>query len=268
MKKTLFSLLLVIILLFCSCTVKVNDDKAKNNTTKGNTTTQTTDNTTTSEVETTGVRTFYTKEIKEDSSDPYSSLIKNKCNDIVRYWEGGIEQDKKFGFDYYIRNFDDLYYFLYDLDKDGTNELLLGTLQRVGIDYEDITAPEKICITSIYTIKNGKAVKVDNGILTVYYIIIIDRILYSNGVIVTEWGKEKKPCYSAAALENGEMKMKSYVLYGDTGLDGDFLKVVNFDGMDTVKITNNEYYSLYNKYIGDAKAVDIDWKRIDEYSVK
>lgn len=89
MKKTLFSLLLVIILLFCSCTVKVNDDKAKNNTTKGNTTTQTTNNTTISEVETTGVRTFYTKEIKEDSSDPYSSLIKNKCNDIVRYWEGG-----------------------------------------------------------------------------------------------------------------------------------------------------------------------------------
>lgn len=79
MKKTLFSLLLVIIILFSSCTVN----------TKGNTTTQTTDNTTTSEVETTGVRTFYTKEIKEDSSDPYSSLIKNKCNDIVRYWEGG-----------------------------------------------------------------------------------------------------------------------------------------------------------------------------------
>ena len=62
--------------------------------------------------------------------------------------------------------------------------------------------------------------------------------------------------------------MKSYVLYGDTGLDGDFLKVVNFDGMDTVKITNDEYYSIYNQYCGDAKVVNIDWKRIDEYSVK
>lgn len=258
MKKTLFSLLLVIIILFSSCTVN----------TKGNVTTQTTDNITTLEVGTTSEKPFYTKEIKTDVSDPYSSLIKEKCDYITTFWKDVNPEDKKRGFDYYIRNFDDLYYFLYDLDKDGTNELLLGTLQRVGIDYEDITAPEKICITNIYTIKDGKAVKVDNGILTVYYIIIIDRILYSNGVIVTEWGNEKKPCYSAAALENGEMKMKSYVLYGDTGLDGDFLKVVNFDGMDTVKITNNEYYSLYNKYIGDAKAVDIDWKRIDEYSVK
>lgn len=258
MKKTIFFLLLVIIILFSSCTVN----------TKGNVTTQTTDNITTLEVGTTTEKPFYTKEIKTDVSDPYSSLIKEKCDYITTFWKDVNPEDKKFGFDYYIRNFDDLYYFLYDLDKDGTNELLLGTLQRVGIDYEDITAPEKICITNIYTIKDGKAVKVDNGILTVYYIIIIDRILYSNGVIVTEWGKEKKPCYSAAALENGEMKMKSYVLYGDTGLDGDFLKVVNFDGMDTVKITNNEYYSLYNKYIGDAKAVDIDWKRIDEYSVK
>lgn len=111
MKKTLFSLLLVIIILFSSCTVN----------TKGNTTTQTTDNTTTSEVETTGVRTFYTKKIKEDSSDPYSSLIKEKCDYITTFWKDVNPEDKKFGFDYYIRNFDDLYYFLYDLDKDGTN---------------------------------------------------------------------------------------------------------------------------------------------------
>lgn len=267
MKKTLFSLLLVIILLFCSCTVKVNDDKAKNNTTKGNTTTQTTDNTTTSEVETTGVRTFYTKEIKEDSSDPYSSLIKNKCNDIVRYWEGGIEQDKKFGFDYYIRNFDDLYYFLYDLDKDGTNELLLGTLQRVGIDYEDITAPEKICISSIYTVKDGKTVKVDTGSWW-DFVIIIDRILYSNGVIVVKWGNEEIPCYAAWTLENEELNIKCYVRHSAGDPEKGYYKAINFHNLSETSISKDEYYSLYNKYIGDAKAVDIDWKRIDEYSVK
>ena len=73
MKKTVFSLLLVIIILFCSC--------SRN--TKNNTTTQTTDNTTTSEVSTTGVRTFYTKEFKEDPADPYSILLKKRCTDMV-----------------------------------------------------------------------------------------------------------------------------------------------------------------------------------------
>ena len=262
MKKTVFSLLLVIIILFCSCTTKVKD-----NTTKDNPITQKNDNITTSEVSTTGVRTFYTKEFKEDPADPYSILLKKRCNDLVSYWQGANEEDKQFGFDYYIRDFEDLYYFLYDLDKDGTNELLLGTLQRVGIDYENINSPEKICISSLYTVKNGKAVKVDNGVW-MNYIIIMERILYSNGVIVTKWGKEIKPCYSAAAFENGEMNMKCYILYDDTGIDGDFLKVTNFDTMKTVKIKKDEYYSIYNQYCGNAKVVDIDWKRIDEYSVK
>ena len=262
MKKTVFSLLLITIILFCSCTTKVKD-----NTTKDNPITQKNDNITTSEVSTTGVRTFYTKEFKEDPADPYSILLKKRCNDLVSYWQGANEEDKQFGFDYYIRDFEDLYYFLYDLDKDGSNELLLGTLQRVGIDYEDINSPEEICISSLYTVKKGKAVKVDNGVW-MNYIIIMERILYSNGVIVTKWGKKIKPCYSAAAFENGEMNMKCYILYDDTGIDGDFLKVTNFDTMKTVKIKNDEYYSIYNQYCGNAKVVDIDWKRIDEYSVK
>ena len=259
MKKTVFSLLLITIILFCSCTTKVKD-----NTTKDNPTTKKTDNTTTSEVSTTSSKPFYTKEIKEDPADPYSSLIKEMCDNIMECWNSTIPEYKEKGLENYIKRFDDLFYFLYDLDKDGTNELLLGTIQKVGTDFEDINAPEKICISSLYTVKNGKAVKVDNGVW-MNYIIIMERILYSNGVIVTKWGKEIKPCYSAAAFENGEMNMKCYILYDDTGIDGDFLKVTNFDTMKTVKIKNDEYYSIYNQYCGNAKVVDIDWKRIDEY---
>ncbi len=257
MKKTVFSLLLITIILFCSCSRNI----------KNNTTTQTADNTTTSEVSTTSAKPFYTQEIKTEMSDPYSSLIKEMCDNIMECWNSTIPEYKEKGLENYIKRFDDLFYFLYDLDKDGTNELLLGTIQKVGTDFEDINAPEKICISSLYTVKNGKAVKVDNGVW-MNYIIIMERILYSNGVIVTKWGKEIKPCYSAAAFENGEMNMKCYILYDDTGIDGDFLKVTNFDTMKTVKIKNDEYYSIYNQYCGNAKVVDIDWKRIDEYSVK
>ena len=213
---------------------------------------------------TTGVRTFYTKEFKEDPADPYSSLLKKRCTDMVSYWQGANEEDKQFGFDYYIRDFEDLYYFLYDLDKDGSNELLLGTLQRVGIDYEDINAPEKICISSVYTIKDGKAVKVARSIGW-QFVIYIDRILYSNGIIVTQWGNEKVPCYSAVALENGELNLKCYVRHSAGDPEKGYYKAINFNNLGEISISKDEYYSIYNQYCGNAKVVDIDWKRIDEY---
>ena len=262
MKKTVFSLLLITIILFCSCTTKVKD-----NTTKDNPITKKTDNTTTSEVSTTGVRTFYTKEFKEDPADPYSILLKKRCNDLVSYWQGANEEDKQFGFDYYIKYFNDLYYFLYDLDKDGTNELLLGTIQKVGTDYEDIYAPEKICISSIYTIKDGKAVKVDTGSWW-EFVIIIDRILYSNGVIVVKWGNEEIPCYAAWLLENEKLNIKCYVRHSAGDPEKGYYKAINFNNLGETSISKDEYYSIYNQYCGNAKVVDIDWKRIDEYSVK
>lgn len=267
MKKSLFSLLLVIILLFCSCTVKVNDNKAKDNTTKDNTTTQTTDNTTTSEVETTSSKPFYTKSIKTDESDPYSSLIKEMCDEIKESWDKALPEDKQYGFDNYIGLYREIYYYLYDLDKDGIEELLLGTSQKVGIDYEDFSAPRKICITSVYTVKKGKAAKVDIGNWW-NFVIIQDRVLYSNGVIVTKWGNKKIPSYSDLAFENGELVIKCYVTHEDSDPNKEFYKVTNFDNLDKTSISKDEYYSLYNKYIGDAKVVNIDWKRIDEYSMK
>lgn len=262
MKKTVFSLLLITIILFCSCTTKVKD-----NTTKDNPITQKTDNTTTSEVSTTSSKPFYTKEIKENSADPYSSLIKEMCDNIMECWNSTIPEYKEKGLENYIKRFDDLFYFLYDLDKDGTNELLLGTIQKVGTDFEDINAPEKICISSVYTIKDGKAVKVARSIGW-QFVIYIDRILYSNGIIVTQWGNEKVPCYSAVALENGELNLKCYVRHSAGDPEKGYYKAINFNNLGEISISKDEYYSIYNQYCGNAKVVDIDWKRIDEYSVK
>ena len=257
MKKTVFSLLLITIILFCSCSRNI----------KNNTTTQTADNTTTSEVSTTSAKPFYTQEIKTEMSDPYSSLIKEMCDNIMKCWNSTIPEYKEKGLENYIKRFDDLFYFLYDLDKDGTNELLLGTIQKVGTDFEDINAPEKICISSIYTIKDGKAVKVDTGSWW-EFVIIIDRILYSNGVIVVKWGDEKIPNYAAWTLNNGKLDTRCYVTQESTDPEKGYLKVINFHNLEKTSISKDEYYSIYNQYCGNAKVVDIDWKRIDEYSVK
>ena len=259
MKKTVFSLLLVIIILFCSCTTIVKD-----NTTKDNPITKKNDNTTTSEVSTTSSKPFYTKEIKENSADPYSSLIKEMCDNIMKCWNSTIPEYKEKGLENYIKRFDDLFYFLYDLDKDGTNELLLGTIQKVGTDFEDIYAPEKICISSIYTIKDGKAVKVDTGSWW-DFVIIQDRVLYSNGIIVTKWGIKNIPSYSDLAFENGKLVIKCYITHEDIDPNKEYFKVINFDNLNKKSISKDEYYSIYNQYCGNAKVVDIDWKRIDEY---
>ena len=262
MKKTVFSLLLVIIILFCSCTTKVKD-----NTTKDNPITKKTDNTTTSEVSTTSSKPFYTKEIKENSADPYSSLIKEMCDNIKESWERALPEDKQYGFDNYIGLYREIYYYLYDLDKDGTEELLLGTSQKVGNDYEDFFAPRKICITSVYTVKNGEAVKVDSNIWW-DFVIIQDRVLYSNGIIVTKWGIKNIPSYSDLAFENGKLVIKCYITHEDIDPNKEYFKVINFDNLNKKSISKDEYYSIYNQYCGNAKVVDIDWKRIDEYSVK
>ena len=80
-----------------------------------------------------------------------------------------------------------MYYFLYDLNGDGIKELLFGGYMKIGYDIEAHNPPVKICITDVYTIKNGKAENIDSqSKLSEYF--IRDRYLLSNGMIVTKLG--------------------------------------------------------------------------------
>lgn len=261
--KKMNAILLVLALIFlCACT-SANNDK---NLTKDNTTTQTTDNTTTSEVETTSEKPFYTKEIKTNISDPYSYVILEKCKKTEEYLNVNIPNDPDTGksFEEKVKEYYymDVYYYLYDLDSDGTDELLLGSWMSVGNDIEAIN-PVKLCVTNIYTIKNGKAVQVE-GTDWFSTDLFLDRIVYSNGMIVTTTGNRVDPGYFILGYENGKIDPKCYTLHAD-----DYRKIDDFISFSNeIVISKKEYDQLYKKFCGDAKAVDIDWKRIDEYSVK
>ena len=38
-----------------------------------------------------------------------------------------------------------------------------------------------------------------------------------------------------------------------------------FEKWEEKEISQKEYYSIFNQFCGNAKPVEIDWKRIDEY---
>ena len=44
-----------------------------------------------------------------------------------------------------------------------------------------------------------------------------------------------------------------------------YVKIVDIDKWENKEISQKEYYSIFDQFCGDAKKVDIDWKRIDEY---
>lgn len=257
MKKFVLFFLSFSIVFLCSCTAKYNENNP-DFTSLEKTTMQNNEN------EATTVKQFYTKPIQTDPNDPYSYIVKQICESTKKSWDGRDLNVPEFNesFEECIKlyYYMDVYYFMYDLDNDGSKELLLGSWMRIGNDIESENIQRKICLTNIYTIKNGKAVQVE-GITWFDTEIIQARILYSNGLIVTKTGHDVDPGYFILGYENGKLVPKCYTIHGD-----DYRKIVDFDRFsEEIIISKREYKKLYNDFCGKAKVVDIDWKFIDEY---
>ena len=206
---------------------------------------------------------FYANEISVDPADPYSAFIKKSCEEKVKVWQEVANEDGNTtrNFYYHITSQDDFYYFLYDLNGDGTDELLLGSWHRLGTDIDTANPPKKICISSIYTLKNGKIIKIDSGNWWVQDL-IQDRILYSNGKIVDTFGYEDLPSYFISKIVDDKLAVDCYVMHTEETV---YLKIVDFEKWEDKEISQKEYYSIFNQFCGNAKPVEIDWKRIDEY---
>ena len=208
---------------------------------------------------------FYANEITVDPADPYSAFIKKSCEEKAEVWKRCAERDGNTTRNFYshITSQDDFYYFLYDINGDDTDELLLGSFRKTGEPTESPTPLVKIVITNVCTIKNGEVVILDDQRRWTNEEFIWDRILMSNGIIVTKWGEKDTPNYYIIDYENGKLVRKCYIFKESP--DSGFYKVTNDDTFETQKISMSEYESIYNDLCGDAKKVDIDWKRIDEY---
>lgn len=195
---------------------------------------------------------FYTKEIKDDPSDPYSGYIKKYCERVVsRFMEEGLSD-----FEWYMRQIPYMYYCFYDLNGDGVEEMLLGDWRKVGKYTDDLDPPRERKLSAVATLKDGEVEYMDFDSLH-WSEFIYDRVLYSNGLVMTTYGNEKKPSCFFAAFDGTSLVMKDNVYYFAS--DDTY-----YYGYDNV-ITEEEYHRRIDEAIGDATPVEIEWKRIDQY---
>lgn len=148
------------------------------------------------------------------------------------------------------RSMPDYYFFLYDLDGDGTKELLLGQKNWDG----------KIHLDSVHVIQNGVAV--DQVALTPWMEqFATERCLLKNGTI-----KIGNSYCSYSRLEDGELKRQ----VGLSCVDNEYTRR-EYDNSQTpagftdTPITKEEYDRVKREMEGDGQLVELDWKPLAEY---
>lgn len=242
MKKAVLLIAVMLLLLLCSCGAYVGKE------------TETTliDASAAETSEKSDDIPFYTKEIKDDPSDPYSGFIKEACEAVVDGWQGLEAED----FEDFFKNGYCTHYFLYDLNGDGVEEMLIGKWVKVGHYTDDPNPPTALKPYFVCTLKDGEVEYMDFDSLH-WSEFIYDRVLYSNGLVMTTYGNEKKPSCFFAAFDGTSLVMKDNVYYFAS--DDTY-----YYGYDNV-ITEEEYHRRIDEAIGDATPVEIEWRRIDEY---
>lgn len=242
MKKTVLLIAVMLLLLLCSCGADVGKE------------TETTliDASAAATSEKSDDIPFYTKEIKDDPSDPYSGFIKEACEAVVDGWQGLEAED----FEDFFKNRYCTHYFLYDLNGDGVEEMLLGKWVKVGHYTDDPNPPTALKPYFVCTLKDGEVEYMDFDSLY-WSEFIYDRVLYSNGLVMTTWGPEKNPSCIFAYFDGQELKQKDFLFH--LMPDDIYLEI------DESEMTEEEYHRRIDEAIGDATPVEIEWKRIDEY---
>ncbi len=242
MKKAVLLITVILLLLLCSCGADVGKE------------TETTpiDASAAATSEKSDDIPFYTKEIKDDPSDPYSGFIKEACEAVVDGWQGLEAED----FEDFFKNRYCTHYFLYDLNGDGVEEMLLGKWVKVGHYTDDPNPPTALKPYFVCTLKDGEVEYMDFDSLY-WSEFIYDRVLYSNGLVMTTWGPEKNPSCIFAYFDGKELKQKDFLFH--LMPDDIYLEI------DESEMTEEEYHRRIDEAIGDATPVEIEWRRIDEY---
>ncbi|MCL1951696.1 MAG: hypothetical protein FWF60_02590 [Oscillospiraceae bacterium] len=140
-----------------------------------------------------------------------------------------------------------LYYAFYDIDGNGTKELLLG-----------VEWGGHIFLDAVYTIQNGVAVQQE-----AYFMdptIGPPPLLYKNGTIrVNRVDDTIIFYYYYFRFENGELKLQ-IMLIDDMGR-----YFSNIDPMKRTPITKEEFDRVQREMEGDGQTVALDWKPLEEY---
>jgi len=148
------------------------------------------------------------------------------------------------------RFMDPHYYFLYDIDGNGTKELLMG---------ENIRDKETT-ISNIYTVQNGEAVLQEE---TKFWMDFNPSILlFKNGTIRYCGTDEEGEGFGYYRFKKGELKRLIGLLdeYGNY-----FTSSGSLETYKKTPITKQEFDRVQKEMEGDGQTVELDWKPLAEY---
>ena len=172
-------------------------------------------------------------EIETDKSDPYSYVIKESYDHLNDGHEGYASLQ---------------FYSFYDVDSNGTKELLLGAKESYGI-----------CIYAIYAIRNGVAVKQDQ------FFLISDELpslLFKNGTIRSDHNDEGDLYYCYYQFEKEKLKFQTTLI----DYDGQHYRDNTYKGSSLgTPITKQEFERVKKEFEGNGQVVELDWKPLAEY---
>jgi len=180
-------------------------------------------------------------EIPTDEDDPYSFLVKERYENAFSSSINSNQNHLKY-----------TYFTLYDIDGNGTKELLLGNDGR----------PNGMSIVWLYTIQNGVVVQQDivPGWLAESY---PHNLLLKNGTIKVVSDDGLGSGYGYLRFEDGELKHKVSLGINENGEH--ICIYTDENGYERALITKTEYDRLRKEYEGDGQLAALDWKPLEEY---
>ena len=194
------------------------------------------------------------KELKSISiptspNDPYSYVI----SDLLEWYK---QAGSRF-------NSENERYSLYDINDDGTDELILARIGVLGgstvYDYEGINAERTygILIYSVYTISDGKVIKAD---LLAISGDAYQTILFDNGLIKVVCCTPRNPWIYYNKMVGDNFEAIDYPIFKN--YNGEC-----FSFKDCVEnpITEEEFNHRIAEIEDGAHPIEIEWKRLQDY---
>ena len=193
-----------------------------------------------------------TVKIRTSKKDPYSYVVK-------KYYENLVETQ---GLDAVER----ARYFLYDIDGDGSEELIFGQVRVLGgmdvydvrLSTDEVPPVMGILIVDIYSIVDGKASRQKQMVLgggAAY-----ETQILSNGIVKISYNTPALPSYSYYSFADS---VGSYIGSLKANRDGTFTYVDS--NVANQAISKDEFDRRIAEIEDGAHPIEIEWKRLQDY---
>ena len=190
--------------------------------------------------------------IHTSKNDPYSYVVKDHYEYLLN--SAGIDAANE------------ARYFLYDIDGNGSEELIFGQVRVLGgmdvydvrLSTDEVPPVMGILIVDIYSIVDGKASRQKQMVLgggAAY-----ETQILSNGIVKISYNTPALPSYSYYSFADS---VGSYIGSLKANRDGTFTYVDS--NVANQAISKEEFYRRIAEIEDGAHPIEIEWKRLQDY---